>query len=91
MCPTLKFDMDSDRSMFSFLDVMVIRNGGRIKRNVFCKITDTKQYFMFDYCHPRHTRYNIPYNSARRFCTITSDTEIRGTRLKELQILLLQR
>ena len=32
-----------------------------------------------------------PKNLARRLCTIISDTEILDTRLKELQVLLLQR
>ena len=45
---------------------------------------------MFDSCHPRHTRNNIPYNLARRLCTI-SDEEILDTRLKKLQVLLLQK
>ena len=44
---------------------------------------------MFDYCHLRHTRYNIQYNLAKRLCTIISDAEILD--LKELQVLLLQR
>lgn len=34
---------------------------------------------------------NIPYNLARRLCTITSDTEILDLRLTEFQDLLLQR
>nr|XP_022299146.1 uncharacterized protein LOC111107980 [Crassostrea virginica] len=91
MSPTLKFTMESDRSRLSFLDVMIIKNGDRITTDVFYKITDTKQYLMFDSCHPRHIRNNIPYNLARRLCTIISDAEILDTRLKELQVLLLQR
>ena len=45
---------------------------------------------MFDSCHPRHTRNNIPYNLAGRLCTIMNDEEILATRLQELQVLLLQ-
>ena len=45
---------------------------------------------MFDSCHPRHTRNNTPYNLARRLSTI-SDEEILDTRLKKLQVLLLQK
>ena len=91
MSPTLKFTMQSDRSRLSFLDVMIIKNGDRVTTDVFYKITDTKHYLMFDSCHPRHIRNNIPYNLARRLCTIISDAEILDTRLKELQVLLLQR
>ena len=73
LSPTLKFTMESGRSRLSFLDVMIIKNGDRITTDVFYK-TYTKQYLMFDSCHPRHTRNNIPYNSARRICTIISWT-----------------
>ena len=88
MSPTLKFTMESDRSRLSFLDVMIIKNGDRITTDVFYKITVTKQYLMFNSCHLRHIRNNIPYNLARRLCTIISDAEILDTRIKELQVLL---
>ena len=42
---------------------------------------------MFDSCRRRHNKNNIPYDLARRRCTIISDTGI----LKELQVLILQR
>ena len=43
---------------------------------------------MFDSYHPRHIRNNIPYNLARRPCTIIPDAKILDTCLKVLQVLL---
>ena len=91
MSPILKFTMESYRSRLSFLDIMIIKSGDCITTDVFYKITDTKQYLMFASCHPTQTINNIPCNLARRLCTIISDTEILDTRLKELQVFLLQR
>lgn len=88
---TLKFTMEWDKNMLPFLDVMVLKKEDRIITDVFYKITDTKQYLLFDSSHPRHTRNNIPYNLARRLCTIISDTDMLDFRLTELQDLLLQR
>lgn len=89
--PSLKFTMESDKNKLAFLDVMVIKKECKIITDVFYKITDTKQYLLFDSCHPKHTRNNIPYNLARRLCTIISDAEILDIRLAELKSLLLQR
>ena len=46
---------------------------------------------MFQSCHPKHTKLNIPYNLARRLCTIISDKIIKERRLRELKRILLQR
>ena len=53
--------------------------------------TDTKQYLLYDSCHPKHIKNNIPYNLARRLCTIISDKDILNARLNELRELLKQR
>ena len=45
---------------------MVINNGGKIQTDIFYKPTDSKQYLLYTYCHPKHTRISIPYNLARR-------------------------
>jgi hypothetical protein len=46
---------------------------------------------MFDSCHPKHARNNIPFNLARRLNTFVSDSEILNSRQAELQNALLQR
>jgi hypothetical protein len=83
--------MESDKNQLAFLDVMVIKKECKIITDVFYKIADTKQYLLFNSCHPKHTRYNIPYNLTRRLCTIISDAEILDIRHAQLKLLLLQR
>ena len=39
----------------------------------------------FKSCHPSHTKQKIPFNLARRICTIVEDKELRNRRLIELQ------
>ena len=39
----------------------------------------------FHSCHPRHIKVNLPYNLARRICTIVDDIDIRNQRLKDLE------
>ena len=46
---------------------------------------------LFTSCHPKHTKNNIPFNLARRICTIVSNIEIRDKRLQELKNILLDR
>jgi hypothetical protein len=68
--------------MLSFLDVLVIKRHNRIITDIFYKLTDTKQYPMFNSCHPKHSKNNIPYNLARRLCT----SEILNSRSAELHV-----
>ena len=43
----------------------------------------------FGSSHPRHVKRSIPYNLARRICTIVSDEETRNQRLDELKTYLI--
>ena len=62
-----------------------------IVTDIFYKKTDTHQYLHFGSCHPRHTKTNIPFNLARRICTIVSDKELRNKHLNELYTMLISR
>lgn len=66
----------------------MIKEGIKITTDLFYKKTDSHQYLIFDSCHPSHTKRNIPFNMARRICTIVVDKERRETRLSELKIFL---
>lgn len=57
---------------------------------MYYKPTDTHQYLHFSSCHPGHTKRAIPYNLARRVCTIVSDNEKRNERLHELKASLIK-
>ena len=48
----------------------------------------SKQYLLFNSCHPKHVATNITYNLARRICTIVDNTETRNIRLEELKTFL---
>ena len=68
----------------SFLDVLVQSKEERVETNICYKDTDSKQYLLFYSCHPRHTKFNVPYNLARRIRTIVS--EEHEYRMQELVI-----
>ena len=77
--------MQTDRNGLPFLDVHVIRKGDTIITDIYFKPTDTKQYLNFYSCHPRHTKINVPYNLARRICSIVIGQTLREKRLCELK------
>ena len=89
--PNLKFTIEHDKDNIAFLDVQLNRGpDNEIITDVYYKPTDTKQYLNFKSCHPRHTKNNIPFNLARRICTIVSDNTLRNMRLAELKSYLLK-
>ena len=89
---SIGFKQCSNGHNIPFLDIDVhIDSDNSIQTDIFYKITDTHQYLDFHSCHPRHTKINIPFNLARRICTITSQVTNRNKRLSELKSILLQR
>ena len=89
--PQINFTMEYNRKQLSFLDVLIMKNGNNIVTDIYNKNTDTTQYLLYSSCHPKHTKDNIPYNLARRICTIVSDQNTRYMRLCELKKLLQER
>ena len=86
----LSFTLDQSGSSVNFLDVKVSKVDTRITTDIFYKETDTHQYLDFKSSHPNHTKRNIPYNLARRICTIVSEPEILQIRLTELTTFLVE-
>jgi hypothetical protein len=80
--PKLKFTMEQSETEISFLDITLKQENGNIITDIYHKATDTKQYLHFKSCHPRTTKNNIPYNLARRICTIVIEPGLRKQRLK---------
>ena len=89
--PKLVFTIEQSDTEISFLDIKLKRQGEQIVTDIFHKPTDTKQYLHFRSCHPRATKFNIPYNLARRICTIVTEPSLRKYRLQEMKIDLLER
>ena len=87
----LKFTIEYSNERLPFLDVLLIKSNNPISTDIFFKETDSKQYLNFYSCHPKHTKTSIPYNLARRICTIVSDQCQREKGLSELRISLQKR
>ncbi|XP_062602273.1 uncharacterized protein LOC134263937, partial [Saccostrea cucullata] len=85
----IKFTMETDDLQMPFLDVLVTKDNTSLNTDIYYKPTDTHQYLHFGSSHPHHTKTAIPYNLARRICTIVSNTNIRDIRLEELKLYLL--
>ena len=88
----IQFTMEYNEEELPFLDILIKKTkDNKIETDIFYKATDAKQYLLFSSCHPRHTKINIPYNLARRICTIVSEKNTRDLRLLELKNTLLER
>ena len=84
----LNFKYETGGLQVNFLDLKIYIDNSVIKTDIYYKNTDTKQYLQFKSCHPRHTKNAVPYNLARRICTIVSDGPEKEKRLSELFIYL---
>ncbi len=78
--------MEADENSIAFLDIKIQKEHNRIVTDIFYKPTDTKQYLNYQSSHPN----NVPYNLARRICTIIKSESLRSRRLDELKIVLLK-
>ncbi|XP_062576664.1 uncharacterized protein LOC134238563 [Saccostrea cucullata] len=85
---SMHFTMEISENKLPFLDILIIKEGRKIITDLYYKSTDSHQYLIFNSCHPSHTKRNIPFNMARRICTIVIDEDRRNTRLCELRIFL---
>ena len=57
--PDLNFVLNYDEKQLPFLDVKIKNIDNNIETDIFYKPTDSKQYLMFNSCHPKHTKKNI--------------------------------
>lgn len=87
----LVFTMEQSETEITFLDIKLKKQEQKIITDIYHKTTDTKQYLHFRSCHPRSTKFNIPYNLARRICTIVTEPALRKFRLQEMKRDLLNR
>ena len=89
--PNIKFTMECSKNELPFLDILLKIEGNKIITDIYRKPTDTQQYLHFRSQHPKACLKSIPYNLARRICTIISDPRLRDIRLTELSQALKQR
>ena len=83
--------MEKSEEKLPFLGILLLENNSRILTDIYSKETDSKQYLSFHSCHPKHKKTSVPYNLARRICTIVSDQDTQQRRLSELRIFLQKR
>ena len=88
--PDIKFTKEYSSGEQAFLDVMVRNKNGHIETDIYYKETDSKQYLLFNSCHPRHTKTSIPFCLARRIKTIVSDDDMLAKRFDELEKFLIK-
>lgn len=68
-----------------FLDINLSIVNNKLETDIYYKLTDSKQYLNFRSHHPHHIKVALPYNLARRICTIVSDNDLKLLRLDEMK------
>ena len=76
--------MESNPNKMNFLDVQLLILNDKVITDVYYKPTDAQNYVPFKSTHPKHTLENIPYNLARRLCTIIDERSTLNKRLEQL-------
>lgn len=84
----IKFTIEFSSEKQPFLDVLVKQVEGNIETDIYYKDRDSKQYFVFSSCHPRHTKTSIPFWLACRIKTIVSSNSTLQKRIAELKLFL---
>ena len=87
--PDIKFTMEYSNVQQPFLDVLVKRENTKIETDIYYKPTDSKQYLLFNSCHPKHTKTSIPFSLARRIRSIVTNEATLQKRMDELRIVLI--
>ena len=64
------------------------KEGFKIENDIHYKPTDSKQYLLFNSCHPKHTRTSIPYLLARRIRSMVTNEDTLQVRMIELRLAL---
>ena len=86
--PRIKCTMEYDQKEMNFLDINLKVKGKKIITDIYYKSTDTHNHVPFLSKHPKHTLINIPYNLARRLCTIVDERTTLEQRLNQLRDIL---
>ena len=83
--PSIKFETEETKTEANYLDIKILVKDNKIITDLFQKPTDSQHYVPFISSHPSHTKRNIPFNLARRICTIVEERNTRDQRLTELK------
>ena len=86
----MKFTIEVNKNSINFLNIHLTVRNHKITTDIYRKSTDSQQYIHYKSCHPNPTKRNIPFNLARRICTIVEDTNLKHKRLIELNLNLIK-
>ena len=81
----IKFRMDALPTKNTFLQILHGLKNNKIITDIYYKPTDTFQFLPFTSCHPKHIKKKVPYNLARRICTIVDEKDTLDSRLLDLK------
>ena len=84
----IKFTIEKSNQEINFLDIKIIAKNNKITTDIYQKPTDSEQYVHFCSCQPSHTKRNIPFNLARRACTIIESEESKTQKMMKLKEVL---
>ena len=82
--------MEQHNLYLPFLDIMINKDpdNNHIWMNIFYKKADTPRRALFNCCHPKQCKKNIPFTLARRIFTIVENKEVRKKHVDEVQKVL---
>ena len=83
--PSIKFETEESKTEANYLDIKILVKDNKIITDLFQKPTDSQHYVPFISTHPSHTKRNIPFNLARRICTIVEERNTKDQSLTELK------
>ena len=81
--PSIKFEKEESKTEADYLDIKILVKDNKIITDLFQKPTDSQHYVPFISSHPSHTKRNIPFNLARRICTIM-EKEYKGSKINRI-------
>ena len=77
--------MDAHPTKNIFLQILLGVKNNKIITDTYYKPIDTLQFLPFTSCHPKHIKKKVPYNLARRICTIVDEKDALDSRLLDLE------
>jgi hypothetical protein len=87
----IQVELRWSRTQIEFLDLMVRKEDGRLRTDLYVKPTDKHVYVASDSCHPTHVKRAIPYGLGVRLKRICDDEQSYKTRRNELKTQLKSR
>lgn len=86
--PSIKFEMNFSKNNINFLSLHFKKIDNIFSMDIHYKPTDSHNYLLFNSNHPGYVKKSVPFNLARRLCTIVDNDMVLKNRLIELKSFL---